>query len=97
MSTKRFLDRKTSPTGLTVWQLPRSDMQIVWIGPGAGLSVGCAYRPGATMTRVEHPTADGQYDSLKDAEAAVRRFLDASGLVPIPFDWGAGIDGRPIA
>ena len=80
-----------------MWQLPHSDMQLMWPGPGAGLSVGYAYRLGATMTRVEHSTADGQYDSLKDAEAAVRRFLDASGLAPAPFDWGAGIDGRPIA
>ena len=85
MSTKRYLDRKTSPTGLTVWQLPQGDTQVVWMGPGAGLSVGYAYRPGARLSRVEHPAADGQYGSLKEAEAAVRRFVEASGLSPIPF------------
>ena len=87
MATKRYLNRKTSPTGLAVWQVPDSEMQIMWSGPGGRLSFGQAYKAGGAMTFIEHPSADGAYDSLKAAEAAVKRFMEASGKTPIPFGW----------
>jgi hypothetical protein len=69
--------RQTGPTGLTVWVLPDSGLEIMWPGPGAGLFIGRATTPGGAVTRIEHPTADGQYMKRADAQRAVDAFLAA--------------------
>jgi hypothetical protein len=74
------LQHRTYPTGLTVWSLPGSDvMSVVWLGPGAGLSLGFNVdQPGGTMARIEHPSASGTFDTRKQAEKAVAAFIAAS-------------------
>jgi hypothetical protein len=62
-----------------VWRLPVG-LDIMWAGRGSGLSIGPAFEPGARMSPIEHPSADGQYDSLKAAHAAVTAFISA----PVP-------------
>jgi hypothetical protein len=62
-----------------VWRLP-AGLDIMWAGPGSGLSIGAAFEPGARMSPIEHPSADGQYDSLRAASAAVDAFVNA----PVP-------------
>lgn len=76
------LHRQISPTGLTQWSLPNSEpvhaMSLIWPGPGSGLNLGInANVPGGSMSRIEHPSASGTYDTRKDAEAAVQRFIAA--------------------
>ena len=71
------MKRQISPTGLTVWTLPDSRLEIMWMGPGSGLFIGQATTPGGAVTRIEHRTADGSYANLKEAEAAVKAFVAA--------------------
>jgi hypothetical protein len=75
---------KRSPTGLTLWpMLPEeaqggTPMSIVWPGPGSGLYLGIrATEPGGSMVRIEHRTADGQYDTFKQAQKAAHAFAAA--------------------
>lgn len=68
--------REVGSTGAAVWHLPGSKVILLWPGPGARLQFGFN-TPGGTMSHVHHPTADSEYRTLKDAEAAVRRFLKA--------------------
>ena len=63
-----------------VWRLPDTGLDIMWAGRGSGLSIGQAFEPSARMSPMEHPTADGQYDTLKAASEAVTAFLNA----PVP-------------
>ena len=74
------LIRSDLPTGGCVWTSPDTNTQVMWLGRGAGLFLvlGGVTTPGASMTRIEHPSADDQYLSRKDASAAVARFFDAS-------------------
>ena len=69
---------QTGPTGLIVWRIPDTGLEIMWPGPGAGLFVGAATTPGGAVTRIEHPSADGTYDTRKDAQRAVDAFLAAA-------------------
>jgi hypothetical protein len=53
-------------------------MSIIWLGPGGGLFLGFdATVPDGVMTRIEHPTADGQYMTRIEAARAARRFVEA--------------------
>jgi hypothetical protein len=71
------MKRQISPTGLTVWTIPDTNLEIMWMGPGSGLFVGTATTPGGAVTRIEHRTADGTYTNRREAEAAVKAFLAA--------------------
>lgn len=68
-----------SPTGLVLWPLTGvRGMSIIWLGPGGGLFLGFdATVPDGVMTRIEHPTADGQYMTRIEAARAARRFVEA--------------------
>lgn len=67
----------TGVMGLTVWALPGATLEIMWAGPGARLWIGQPRVAGGCVTTIDHPTADGIYDSRKDAERAVAAFIDA--------------------
>jgi hypothetical protein len=69
--------RALSPTGLALWtDLPvATGASIMWSGPGAGLFIGQCTIPGGKVLRITHPSADGQYETLKEATAAVDRFI----------------------
>jgi hypothetical protein len=69
-----------SCTGMTQWPLYEGQ-SVIWMGPGSGLYLVF----GSTMTRIEHPTASGQYDTRKSAENAIKAFLAS----PSP-------EGRPV-
>jgi hypothetical protein len=66
-----------SPTGLLVWAVPHTSLQIMWAGPGARLKIGHPMKAGGSMFSIEHPSADGAYDSARAASAAVKKFLEA--------------------
>ena len=64
--------------GLTVWSLPAaSGLEVVWAGPGSGLRLGFPRLPGGMTTSIEHPTASGTFSTRKEAETALRQFIDA--------------------
>ena len=65
------------PTGMRVWRMPGSEtLSIIWPGPGAGLMLAFdASKPGGAMTRINHPCADGQYHTVKEAQKAVDAFV----------------------
>jgi hypothetical protein len=68
---------QTGPTGLTLWgPLPETtDFYLMWGGPGSRLRL--AIRPlsvDGTSTTIEHPTANGTYDTRREAAAAVAAF-----------------------
>jgi RadC-like JAB domain len=65
------------PTGLAVWRLPGSDLEIMWSGPGSRLLIGQATKPGGHVSSIDHHTANGNYDTFKQADAAVAAFLAA--------------------
>lgn len=67
----------TSGTGLVCWRLPDSALEIMWSGPGAGLYIGWATTPGGAVTRINHPTANGQYMTRREAQAHVDEFVEA--------------------
>jgi hypothetical protein len=71
-----------SPTGTTVWQLPDSDMQIMWNGPGGRLRIGWSFmKAGGSMgTLIDHHTANGDYKTRKEAEAAIKSFIASGGV-----------------
>ena len=60
-----------SPTGLRRWDLPQSELYILWLGPGCRLSL-CF---GDAQTSIQHPTASGTYQTEKEATAAVEAFV----------------------
>lgn len=68
---------QVGPTGLTLWRIPDSNLEIIWPGPGAGLSIGQATTPGGAVTRIEHPAADAAYQTRAEAQRAVDAFLSA--------------------
>jgi RadC-like JAB domain len=63
------------PTGLAVWTLPGSNLEIMWSGPGSRLFIGQATKPGGHVSSIDHHTANGNYDTFKQADAAVAAFL----------------------
>lgn len=66
-------------TGGAVWNIPGdSRLQLLWNGPGGGLFLADAFTPGGLMVRIEHPSADGTYDSAAAAQRAVDAYLAAS-------------------
>jgi hypothetical protein len=63
--------------GNALWHLPnKSPWVIYWNGPGARLLFG-SNKPGSQLSPILHPTADGEYRTLKEATAAVNRFWKA--------------------
>jgi hypothetical protein len=66
-----------SPTGSVVWAIPNSGLQIMWAGPGASLKIGKPLEARGSVSSIDHHTANGQYRTLRDAQAAVRAFLAA--------------------
>ena len=69
------LRAQSGPTGATIWTISETGLQIMWPGPGAGLFIGQATTPGGSVTRVDHPMADGEYRTRREAEVAIRNFL----------------------
>ena len=65
----------TAPTGLCVWSVPGTSLQIMWPGPGAGLFLGRPLDAGGAVTRISHRTADGTYDTQRAAATAVNAFV----------------------
>lgn len=76
MITGKDLKRQTSPMGNVVWTAP-DGTSVMW-GPGGGLilCIPDAFTPGGSMVKIEHPTADGQYATRREAEKAVLAFLN---------------------
>jgi hypothetical protein len=71
---KGRLRREIGVIGNAMWRLPSpSPFVIYWNGPGARLLFG-TNKPGSQLSPVAHPSADGNYNSLKEAQAAVTRF-----------------------
>ena len=71
---KGKLRRQIGVIGNAIWRLPPpSPWVIYWNGPGARLLFG-SNKPGSHLSPIEHPSADGNYNSLKEAQAAVTRF-----------------------
>jgi hypothetical protein len=71
------------PTGLTTWgPLPGTAiMHILWPGPGSGLFlvIGQPEAADVPMTRIEHRSASGAYDTRAVARKAVHAFIAAEG------------------
>jgi hypothetical protein len=69
--------------GITYWgPLPgTSDAHVQWDGPGSGLYFYPSDPSGGTSLplRIRHASAAGTYQTVRDAERAVRAFL-AAGL-----------------
>lgn len=71
---KGKLRRQIGVIGNAMWRLPApSPYVIYWNGPGGRLLFG-TNKPGSQLSPIEHPSADGSYRSLKEAQAAVTRF-----------------------
>ena len=66
-----------TPTGGVVWQIPKSDLQIMWAGPGCRLRLGWLLTVGGAVSMIHHPTACESYATEAEATAAVRAFLAA--------------------
>lgn len=67
-----------SPTGLIVWSLPDTELQVMWPGRGSRLYIGKPMESGGAVTSIQHPTADSSYDTAKDATKAVEAFIAAA-------------------
>ena len=64
------------PTGLRLWQLPGSIFQIMWPGPGSRLIFGARLdRQDGICHSIDHPSACGTYNTVREAQAAVDRFI----------------------
>lgn len=72
--TKTTIRPQKSPTGLRKWQLPESELSVVWPGPGAGLML-CHDKPGGMMTKINSAGSDGNYYNAKDAQKAFDTFV----------------------
>lgn len=70
------LKRATSPMGNVVWTAP-DGTSVMW-GPGGGLvlCIPDAFTPGGDFFKIDHPTADGQYATRREAEKALLAFLN---------------------
>jgi hypothetical protein len=63
--------------GIYVWPIPHTSLEIMWSGPGSRLLIGTPMLSGGAVTHIDHPTADGVYMTLKDANRAVAAFIAA--------------------
>ena len=77
MTANPKLAFQRSPTGLTLFgPLPETtDFYLLWLGPGAGLKL--AIRPfsvDGTVTSIQHRTANGAYNTWREAAAAAEAF-----------------------
>lgn len=64
--------------GGAVWSLPDcSRLELMWMGPGSGLYLGTPREVGGFVTRINHPTADHVYNTMREAQAAVDAFVNA--------------------
>jgi len=60
--------------GMWTFALPETDaLWLHWDGPGAGLYLASP----AVMRPIDHPTANGTYQTRKQAQAAVDAFIAA--------------------
>lgn len=68
---------QTSPTGLVMWPIVgTAEASLIWLGPGSGLFLGInATSPQGIMTAIDHPSANGTYDTRLEAARAARRFV----------------------
>jgi len=64
-------------TGGLVWAVPDSTLQIMWAGPGSRLKIGQPMKAGGYVSTIDHHAADGNYNTAREASAAVARFLAA--------------------
>lgn len=74
------IPRHSYAIGATSWgPLPDTeDAHIMWDGPGSGLYFYPRYSDiTAPHMRIRHETANGTYDTLKQAEKAVYAFIEA--------------------
>jgi hypothetical protein len=71
--TPRAVERNPAAV---VFSLPGSSLEVLWIR-GAGLFIGRPREAGGPVVRIEHPTADGSYDSEAAVLAALTAFLAA--------------------
>lgn len=73
--------REVGPTGAAAWHFTNHGAHqiLYWGGPGSRLRTG-PY--GSTsLVFIDHPSADGNYRTLKEADAAAKRFLkELSGV-----------------
>lgn len=72
---------QVSPTGLHKWNLPGSPYSIMWAGPGARLRL-IEDVPGGINTSIDHPVANGMYNTPAEAQAAVDAFHTIPREVP---------------
>lgn len=82
MAKARILEHTIN--GGAVFAVPDSEYEILWIGPRAGLFFGQPRVAGGTIGRIEHPTADAEYDTLAEARAAVEAFIEVLATAPEP-------------
>jgi len=66
--------------GGMVWALPGSTLEVMWAGPGSRLLIGQPRVAGGSVTSIDHPSASGSFDTLRDAEAALTSFVNAASL-----------------
>ena len=74
------LPRQPLAWGAQLWgPVPGTErIYLMWDGPGSGIYVyvGNPQEPGTLPGhQVQHPSANGTYDKLKDAQAAVDAFV----------------------
>ena len=69
MSASVVVER--GPTGAAIFR--SGSVELFWIGPRAGLFLIFGDR----LVRVEHRTADGEYETLREAREAAGRFFAA--------------------
>lgn len=80
MSATSKLREQASLTGMVLFgPLPNTtDYYLIWLGPGAGLSLGVnPFSVSGTLTRIHHPSADGVYLTRRQARAAAAAFAAA--------------------
>jgi hypothetical protein len=71
MRTPVIVER--APTGGVVYRLPGSALEVLWPGRGSGRFIGQPRTPGGAVARIDHPVADGAYESEAAARAALTR------------------------
>jgi hypothetical protein len=83
VATETKLRRQPLAFGITKWgPLPDTeDMHIMWDGPGCGLFLypRDPERRGSLGMRIRHESAGGKYQTVREAERAVKAFV-AAGL-----------------
>jgi hypothetical protein len=75
-SKKPWSRRELGLTGSVVWHFKSpsgTKAFLYWRGPGSRLFLGMGT---ITLVPIDHPSANGNYDSRAQAEVAVKRFLE---------------------